>query len=168
MFQGKRKAVTFSYDDGVTQDIRLIELFNRYGLKATFNLNSGRLGEAGMLVREGVTVSHTKNGPADVKHIYAEHEVAAHTLTHPLLTSVAEDGEIIRQVEADRLRLSELVGYEVLGMAYPGGGPNHDARVVRLVREHTGIQYARSVETTGGFGLPEDLYQVQGLSLIHI
>ena len=26
--QNKRKAITFSYDDGVTQDIRLIELLN--------------------------------------------------------------------------------------------------------------------------------------------
>ena len=40
MFNGKMKAVTFSYDDGVTQDKRLIELFNKYGLKATFNINS--------------------------------------------------------------------------------------------------------------------------------
>ena len=37
MFQGKMKALTFSYDDGVTQDARLIEIFNKYGLKATFN-----------------------------------------------------------------------------------------------------------------------------------
>ena len=36
MFNGKMKAVTFSYDDGVTQDKRLIELFNKYGVKATF------------------------------------------------------------------------------------------------------------------------------------
>lgn len=44
MFNGKKKALTFSYDDGVTQDIRLIELFNKYGMKATFNLNSELLG----------------------------------------------------------------------------------------------------------------------------
>ncbi len=37
------KYLTFSYDDGVTQDIRLIELFNKYGMKATFNINSGLL-----------------------------------------------------------------------------------------------------------------------------
>ena len=29
MFDGKMKAVTFSYDDGVTQDRRLIEVFNK-------------------------------------------------------------------------------------------------------------------------------------------
>lgn len=43
------KAVTFSYDDGVTQDIRLVEILNRYGLKATFNLNSELLGKDGCL-----------------------------------------------------------------------------------------------------------------------
>ena len=29
MFQGKMKAITFSYDDGVTQDVRLAELFRK-------------------------------------------------------------------------------------------------------------------------------------------
>ena len=43
------KAVTFSYDDGVTQDIRLVEILNRYNLKATFNLNSELLGKGGSL-----------------------------------------------------------------------------------------------------------------------
>ena len=48
--QPKLKAVTFSYDDGVTQDIRLIELLNKYGLKCTFNLNSELLGQKGILI----------------------------------------------------------------------------------------------------------------------
>lgn len=37
---GKAKAVTFSYDDGVIQDRRLAELFDKYGLKGTFNFNN--------------------------------------------------------------------------------------------------------------------------------
>lgn len=40
MFNGKMKAITFSYDDCTTQDIRLVELFNKYGAKAAFNINS--------------------------------------------------------------------------------------------------------------------------------
>ena len=36
MWNGKMKAVTFSYDDGVEQDIRFIELLDRYGLRGTF------------------------------------------------------------------------------------------------------------------------------------
>ena len=40
---GKIKALTFSYDDGVRFDGKLIEIFNRYGMKGTFNLNAGSL-----------------------------------------------------------------------------------------------------------------------------
>ena len=47
MWNGKNKAVTFSYDDGVTQDIQLVNLFNKYGLKCTFNLNSGLMNKSG-------------------------------------------------------------------------------------------------------------------------
>ena len=37
---GKSKAMTFSYDDGVMQDIRLSSLMKKHGVKATFNINS--------------------------------------------------------------------------------------------------------------------------------
>jgi peptidoglycan/xylan/chitin deacetylase (PgdA/CDA1 family) len=40
---GKQKALTLSYDDGQAQDRRLVALFNKYNLKATFHLNSGRV-----------------------------------------------------------------------------------------------------------------------------
>ena len=53
---GKKKAVTFSYDDGVEQDIRLTELFRQYGAKATFNLNSG-LDESGSWNFKGAAYS---------------------------------------------------------------------------------------------------------------
>lgn len=159
MFNGKMKAVTFSYDDGVTQDVRLIELFNKYGLKATFNINSELLGLSGELVREDVRVSHNKNKPEDVKHIYAGHEVAAHTLTHPLLPSIKDDAEVIRQVERDRLNLSELCGYEVVGMAYPCGGQNFDRRVSELIKHNTGIKYARNIISNHSFALQDNLHE---------
>ena len=159
MFNGKMKAVTFSYDDGVTQDKRLIELFNKYGLKATFNINSELLGHPGELVRNGARVSHIKNKPEDVRHIYAGHEIAAHTLTHPLLPSIEDDKEIIRQVEQDRLNLSELAGYEVVGFAYPCGGQNFDRRVSELIRNNTGIKYARNIISNHSFALQDNLYE---------
>ena len=149
----KLKYLTFSYDDGVTQDIRLIELFNKYGMKATFNLNSTRLGESGSLLREGVTVRHDKIKHADVKHVYVGHEVAAHTLSHPKLNEIELDKVLIREVEQDRLILSELCGYEVVGMAYPCGSQYVDARVIDLVKNHTGIRYARN--TTSNFSFDE-------------
>ena len=43
-WNGKKKAFTLSFDDGIMQDARAIEILDKYGLKATFNLNSGRWG----------------------------------------------------------------------------------------------------------------------------
>ena len=37
----KLKALTLSYDDGVVQDIRMIKILDKYGIKGTFNVNSG-------------------------------------------------------------------------------------------------------------------------------
>lgn len=158
--QEKMKAITLSFDDGITQDIRLIELLNLYGLKCTFNLNSGLLGQKGMLNREGQRIAHYKVHPEDVKEIYEGHEVAVHTLTHPILTKQNES-EIIRQVEQDRLALSALVDYEVVGMAYPGGGVNHNETVARIIAEHTGVRYARTTLCTDSFDPQTDLYRFQ-------
>ena len=154
--QNKLKAITFSYDDGVTQDIRLIELLNKYSLKCTFNLNSERLGTPGTLIRENQRISHYKIAPQDVKYIYDGHEVAVHSLTHPTLTEL-DEAEVIRQVEQDRINLSELAGYEVVGMAYPNG-PNDD-RVAGIIREKTGVQYARTVTNTDSYDLQSNLYR---------
>ncbi len=167
MFQGKNKAITFSYDDGVTQDVRLIEIFNKYNLKATFNINSELLGKDGALVRNNVNVTHIKNKAEDVRHIYAGHEVAVHTLTHPHLPNVMDEKEVIRQVEEDRLKLSELVGYEVFGMAYPGGPPNCDDRVAKIIKDNTPIKYARSFDVTKSFEPYSDLYQYKGTLYHH-
>ena len=150
------KGLTFSYDDGVTQDIRLAALFHKYGMKATFNLNSGLLGCGGSLNREGSVVPFDKVKPEDVKHIYMGHEVAGHALTHPCLPRQTDE-EIIRQVEEDRVKLSELCGYEVLGFAHPFG--NYDSRVTELIKSNTGIQYCRTVKSTHSFDIQENLYE---------
>ena len=154
----KNKAITFSYDDGTTQDIRLIELLNKYNLKSTFNINSELLGQRGTLSRNGKRIAHYKIHPEDVRSLYEGHEIAVHTLTHPNLTK-CETEEVIRQVEQDRLKLSELAGYEVVGMAYPCGGVNNDDRVAQIIKEHTGVKYSRTITVNNSFDLQDNLYR---------
>ncbi len=152
------KYVTFSFDDGVTQDRRLIELFNKYNLKSTFNLNSSCLGLKGGWQHEGKWLNHTKVSPLEVGELYKGHEVAVHTLTHPNLT--CEDEETgVYQVEEDRRQLSRLVGYEVTGMAYPCGGVNNDDRTAEILRKSTGVEYARTINGTLKFDLPKNPYR---------
>lgn len=152
--QEKMKAVTFSFDDGIIQDYRMIELLNQYGLKATFNLSSQLLGHPDVLFLRGHRLCHYKIPADKVKATYEGHEVAAHGGTHPRLEHL-EKYEIIQQVEDDRLALEELVGYPVVGMAYPYG--SFDDRVVDVIQRHTGIQYARTTKYTDSFDRQEDL-----------
>ncbi len=157
MWNGKKKAITFSFDDGDKQDIELIKILDCYGLKATFNLNSEKLGTRRPDFQMfGKTVTSIKVEPENVKGVYKDHEVAVHTLTHPNLTTL-DDGEVIRQVDEDRKNLEKLVGYPVLGMAYPCGGVNNDDRVAELIRKHTPIKYARTITSSYSFERQENL-----------
>ena len=77
---GKTRALTFSYDDGVSQDMRLVTLFNLYGLKGTFNLNSGIQSRENTWQNQDVLVR--RMDPEVLPALYAGHEVAAHTRTN--------------------------------------------------------------------------------------
>ena len=156
MFDGKMKAITFSYDDGATQDIKFVEFLNKYNLKATFNINSELLGDKGELILSGRRVDHNKIKKEDVKQVYSGHEIAVHTLTHPTLTKL-DEAEIIRQVEQDRLNLSEIAGYEVVGMAYPNGGINNNEYVAEVIRNNTGVKYSRTITTSDNYDLQTNL-----------
>ncbi len=152
LWPGQRtRALTFSYDDCVLQDRRLITLFNRNGEKATFNLNSGAFGQSDTLIREGRVVDHSHIPAEEAASLYKGHEMAVHTVTHPNLC-LLPDAQVIDEVIQDRRALEALSGYPVRGMAYPGGCV--DERVMNLLNG-CGIVYARAVGTTGRFNLPE-------------
>lgn len=148
------KILTFSFDDGVTQDRRLVELFNRYGMKCTFNINSGLLGQPGTLGTPERPIQHNKIQPEEVASLYQGHEVAVHTVTHPRLPDIADEEEIFHQVEDDRLELERLTGGPVIGMAYPCGGVNNDDRVAEIIGRRTPIRYARTITSSGNFEFP--------------
>ena len=167
MFHGKMKALTFSYDDGVFQDKRLLKIFNKYGLKGTFNLNSDMLGSATAFFFHGTTIPRVVPRASEIASIYRGHEIAAHTLTHAMLPKLSDE-DVIREVENDRKALSEIVGYDVVGLAYPNGGANYDQRVIQLLKEHTGIRYARTLLTTNSFDVTGDLLGYQGTLYHHV
>lgn len=158
MWGGKKKAITFSFDDGVMQDIRLIEILDKYGLKGTFNLNSGKFGTCNPYEVNNRVVQRTLIEPAQVKELYKNHEVAAHTVGHFNLTTLP-DSSVVWQVEKDRVLLEELTGKEVCCMAYPCGGVNNDDRVAEIIKNQTKIRFARTGTSTFSFDLQENLYR---------
>lgn len=135
----KRIAVTTSWDDGHTFDRRIVSAFNEWGIKGTFNLNSGSLRRTGNPAPDG---SREHLDACEVAALFAGHEVAIHTVTHPHLTKL-DPYQIAREVLDDRRALEDIVGYPVRGMAYPFGSYNQ--QVADILRD-LGIVYSRTCE----------------------
>ncbi len=137
---GKTRAITFSYDDGQIFDRRLVELMNEYQLKGTFHLNAGTLDKDGFVSKE------------EVRQLYKGHEVSGHTLTHPVLNVLCRT-DLVHEVLEDRRILEEAKESIVRGISYPFGV--YSKEVIDTLRD-LGVEYARTVENTGKFFLPED------------
>jgi len=154
--QGKPKALTLSYDDGVEQDIRLMELMNQYGIKGTFNLNSGLFAEEGTMYPKGQI--HRRMTTKAIFELFKDsgQEIAVHTLTHPHLESLPV-AAVLNEVLEDRKRLEEMFGVIVRGMAYPFGTYND---VVVEALKMADIVYARTTKSTECFDIPDDLLRL--------
>jgi peptidoglycan-N-acetylglucosamine deacetylase len=138
--KNKRIAVTTSFDDGQTFDRHIVAAFNQWGLKGTFNLNSGKLQRKGVPAEEGNRIPLDASEIAD---LYRGHEVALHTVSHPRLDRL-DPSQIVEEVLSDRQALEDLVGYPVRGMAYPFGAYNRS--IMDLMRG-LGLAYVRTCET---------------------
>ena len=138
---GKRIAVTTSFDDGHIYDRRIVAAFNEWGLKGTFNLNSGSLQRTGK-PGEGGEWAHID--ASEVADLYRGHEVAIHGVTHPWLDRL-EASQIAYEILDDRKALEDLVGYPVRGMAYPFGA--FSPQVIEVLRA-LGIVYSRTTLNT--------------------
>ena len=83
-----QKALTFSYDDGNVQDKKLLDILNRYGMKCTFNVNTGLDFDHGTWVYRDVLEVHRLN-LAECPELYAGHEMAVHGVYHYNLTELS-------------------------------------------------------------------------------
>ena len=154
---GVGKALTLSYDDGWIEDIRLVDIMTKYGIRGTFNLHNDELkrqnGNTSLTIEE--TYEHILN---------PGHEIAAHGAFHRAEGQQrAIDG--ISDVLFNRLELEKKFDRIIRGMAYPDTGINRFANgatyeSIKRYLTDLDIAYAR---TLGGdndnFLLPTDWHQ---------
>lgn len=153
---GKQKALTLSYDDGVYQDKRFIEIIDKYSLKATFNINAGILEDEENPEKKGKGPIRHRLGKTEVYNLYSgtHHEVAIHGLTHQFMNEIPTSQAVIEIIN-DRLALENLFGKRIVGGAYPFGTPSMTDDVVEILRL-CGIKYCRATGATHSFAIPED------------
>lgn len=150
--EGKFKAVTLSYDDGVCADMRLAALLDRYGMKGTFNINSGLFDWDGRMSPEEIRTHILDKG----------HEVAVHGENH-IAPGVVAPAIAIADIMNCRQTLEDMFGIIVRGMAYPDSGilRLHNGNTYENIRRYvadTGIVYSRALHgDNNSFMLPEDL-----------
>lgn len=152
---GKFKVLTMSYDDGREPDKKLISLFNRYGIKGTFHLNSGLLKDAPPTPNDiyGLRIPKEK-----ISDLYKGHEISCHTATHPTISRLSI-AHVAKQILEDREKLESIVRYTVRGLSYPNGSYSNE---IKAILPGLGIEYGRVVETTGTFDIPEDFLEWKG------
>ena len=145
---GKCKAVTLSYDDGVRDDLKLVRIINKYGLKCTFNYTNIE-----HITKEEVLDNILHNG----------HEIAVHGAEHRA-EGVIRPIEGISDVLLCRRELENRYNLIIRGMAYPDSGisnifPPSGYSEIKAYLKALDIAYARTI---GGdndlFRLPEDWY----------
>ena len=151
---GRKKAFNVTYDDGVEQDVRFVQLLNRYGLKGTFNLNSGLMAQGFQWTHEsGLTVKRLS--PAAVASLYDGHEVASHTLTHPYMHDLSREA-VLRELAEDKANLERLFGREIRGFAVPF---DYYSDLIEECVKACGFVYGRISEESGSFAPQEDPYR---------
>jgi len=141
--EGKHKVLTMSYDDGKASDRRLVEIFNRYGIKGTFHLNSGLFGTGDRIPEN------------EVAELYRNHEISVHTVTHPTIARSPKE-QLLHEILEDRKNLERITDYTVRGMSYPNGSYNS---YIKELLPYLGIEYSRTVNSTGDFSIPDDLLE---------
>lgn len=167
-----RKFFAWSFDDGLEQDKKIIEVLKEYGMGATFHLNAGLYGQrdyVGRIGNIGVTETPADSFRRDKRHLlaYVQHfripadevvqvydgfEIAAHGFTHQNLEK-CEDPIRTSEIREDVNALSKQFGQTIQGFSYPYGvGMKQSREILGSV----GIKYARTVRAVPDFRFPAD------------
>lgn len=73
------KVITFSFDDGGFEDIKVIEALDKLGISGTFYIPSFKIAN---------TQEHYKLDSASVVRLYSKHEVGSHSKNHQRFNEV--------------------------------------------------------------------------------
>ena len=150
------KYLVLSFDDGTIYDRKFIEILNKYNISATFNLNSGLEN----FVWYYKNIHEIKRLTlSDDPHLYDNHEIASHTLTHPFLTELSEE-ELINEVNQDVENLERVFNVKVVSLGTPFDRCTE--REIEIIKKHTPIKYFRIpiLKEKYDYTLPSDPYHI--------
>lgn len=151
------KYFIFSIDDGTLFDKKVIDIFNKYNIKATFNLNSG-LSHFVWYFNDDINKPVYRPDLMDVANIYQGHDIASHSYSHPYMTSLSNE-DIYQEVYKDISRLKEIFKKDISVFAFPF--EDYDERTIDIIKDIEGIKLIRISELDSSFRFPIDRYHIK-------
>lgn len=121
---------TTSWDDGYAADMRIAQLLERHNATGTFYVSPLKQHEQAMLTAD------------QIKELDRQHEVGAHTITHPHLSHI-DIAEATREIRDSKLWIEQITGHPCAIFSYPYGCYNNN---VRDAVAEAGFHGARTVE----------------------
>lgn len=138
----KFKALSFSYDDANIADRKLVGIFNKYGMKATFHIPSAWL----------KTKPKNRITEAEINTLYQGHEVSGHGANHLVLAKLSAE-KVENEIQSDITEWKRITGRKITGYAYPYG--SYSKKVIEILKKN-GLIYSRTTGRAGNFDLPKD------------
>ena len=147
------KYFVFAIDDGTIYDTKVIEIFNKYSIRATFNLNSGL--QDYVWYKDDLSVRRLDL--YKYKDIYNNHEVASHSLTHPYLTNM-NDEAVYHEVKQDVENIERIFDRKVTSFSFPFDG--FDERTINIIKS-VGITHIILPDIDDSFRSPVDTFHIK-------
>ena len=150
---GALRALTMSFDDGTYEDEKMIALLKKYGVKASFCINTGLMDGNDVIEVAGnwtrMSFDHAEN------KVYEGFDIISHGYRHKELTFLSDD-EIISEIKNDAAKIKELTGVSPVGFSYPGGTAYYNAYITDVMLRNTDVKFARDTADTYSFLLPSN------------
>lgn len=147
------KYFVFAIDDGTIYDEKVAQIFDKFGIRATFNLNSGL--QDFVWYKNNLPVRRLDLNK--YKNIYKNHEVSSHSLTHPYLTSLSNEG-VSYEVKTDIDNLEKIFQKKIESFSFPFD--SFDERTINIIRSY-GIRNIILPELTDSFSFPSDSFHIK-------
>lgn len=157
---GRTAVITF--DDGYVDNLAACEELQKRGMRATWFIVSGSVGQAPRWPADGRPQGQLLNASELCAMQQSGMEIGSHTVSHVRLTE-ADDARLMQELVDSKVALEEMLGNAVNSFAYPYGA--WDARCVKAV-ELAG--YTAACTTRTGWALRDNLpYQLRRLTVFN-
>jgi peptidoglycan/xylan/chitin deacetylase (PgdA/CDA1 family) len=156
------RTAVITFDDGYVDNLAACDALHQRGMRATWFIVSGSVGQVPGWPADGRPQGRLLNGEELREMRELGMEIGSHTVNHVRLTQVG-DTALEREVTDSKAALEDILGARVASFAYPYG--DWDMRCVAAVRASG---YSAACTTRTGWSLRDgDLYRLRRLTVFN-